>query len=345
MGSIGLRCTEALSTTRSETGFKRKMCGMKRTLLITLLTCLTLGVLFGPTSAGNEDWPVDTTVMSFNIRYAGAQDGDNSWNNRRYLVRRAIRDHKPSIFGLQECLWDQGVELSEAFYGYRITGVGRDDGVRAGEMCLIFTRQDRYHVLDHGNFWLSETPEVPGSMGWDAACPRIVTWVKMRDRWCNPDTVFVFNTHLDHIGEEARLEGAKLLQQKIVEIADGHATIVMGDFNNAAVSDSPAYRLLVDEGYMAGVALRDSWFFASQEQRLQPKSTFHGFTGQGTRGRIDWILTTGEFAGIDAGIERFNKDGRYPSDHFPVWATFRQERHPPLPGDEIDTSSGATPRY
>ncbi len=292
-----------------------------------------------------EDWPVDTTIMSFNIRYAGAQDGENSWNNRRYLVRRAIRDHKPAIFGVQECLWNEGVELSEAFYGYRITGVGRDDGVREGEMCLIFTRIDRYHVLDQGHFWLSETPEVPGSMGWDAACTRMVTWVKLRDRRCNPDTLYVFNTHFDHVGTEARRESARLLQDRMVEIAGSYPVVLMGDFNSDASGTSAPYRILAEEGYKVKLPLRDTYYFASQEERQQDPGTFHGFTGVAKRGRIDWILAGGAFEGVGAGIERFHKEGRYPSDHFPVWVTFRQETHPPLPGDEVDASTGATPRY
>lgn len=322
------------------------MNSIQRRSIFGLLAALALLLTWAAAFAGqNPGKPVKTTVLSFNIRYAGANDGDNSWDNRRYLVRRAIRDHKPAIFGVQECLWPQGTELNEAFYGYRITGVGRDDGVQAGEMCLIFTRQDRYHVLDQGFFWLSETPETPGSKGWDSACPRVVTWVKLRDRWCNPDTLFVVNTHFDHVGEEARLEGSKFLQKRVAEIAQGYPVILMGDFNAPAVSDSPPYRILADEGYKAGMALRDTWFFASREERQKGEGTFHGFTGKPNRGRIDWILTSEEFAGIAAGIERFHKDGRYPSDHFPVWATFQQDRHPPMPGDEIDTSTGATPRY
>jgi endonuclease/exonuclease/phosphatase family metal-dependent hydrolase len=318
----------------------------KHKIGLILLPVVAMLLVWAAAFAGQaNDKPVDTTVMSFNIRYAGAADGENSWDNRRYLVRRAIRDHKPAIFGVQECLWEQGTELNEAFYGYRITGVGRDDGVRAGEMCLIFTRQDRYHVLDQGFFWLSEKPETPGSKGWDAACPRIVTWVKLRDRWCNPDTLFVVNTHFDHVGAQARIEGARLLQKRVADLAGGYPVILMGDFNDSADSDSPAFRLLAEEGYKAGLALRDTWFFAGKEERMKGEGTFHGFSGEASRGRIDWILTSGEFPGVGAGIERFHKNGRYPSDHFPVWATFRQERHPPMPGDEIDSSTGATPRY
>lgn len=311
--------------------------GIPALLLILLAVALV--------AEAGGDWPVDTTIMSFNIRYAGAGDGENSWENRRYLVRRAIREHKPAIFGLQECLWDEGVELAEAFYGYRITGVGREDGVRKGEMCLIFTRIERYHVLDEGHFWLSETPDVPGSMGWDAACTRMVTWVKLRDRRCNPDTLFVFNTHFDHVGEVAREQSARLVQQRVAELAAGYPVILMGDFNTPAGPESAPYRILAEEGYKVDVALRDAYFFADKEERLLDPGTYHGFTGRPSTGRIDWILCSGEFEGVAAGIERWHKDGRYPSDHFPVWVTFRQETHPPLPGDEVDGSTGATPRY
>ncbi|MCP4290272.1 MAG: endonuclease/exonuclease/phosphatase family protein [bacterium] len=312
-------------------------------LLILLCLALLGGYSFATPGANKNT--VDTKIMSFNIRYAGANDGENGWDKRRYLVRRAIRDHKPAIFGIQECLWDQGLELNEAFYGYRITGVGRDDGVQAGEMCLIFTRYDRYHLLDQGNFWLSEQPEEPGSKGWDAACPRIVTWVKLRDRRCNPDTLYVFNTHLDHAGPRAREEGSRLLQTRMKEIAAGHEMILLGDFNADASGKDAPYKILVEEGYLQGLSLRDSYLFASgAEKKLNP-GTWHGFTGKASRGRIDWILTTGGFRAVDAGIERLQMNGRYPSDHFPVWANFRQERHPPLPSDQIDGSTGATPKY
>ncbi len=310
--------------------------------LVAIFILLICPGVFAGAPAKNS---VDTTVLSFNIRYAGGNDGENSWQNRRYLVRRIIRDHNPAIFGVQECLWDQGVELNEAFYGYRISGVGRDDGVRAGEMCLIFTRYDRYHVLDEGHFWLSEDPETPGSKGWDAACPRIVSWVKLRDRWCNPDTLFVFNTHLDHVGEVARDQGSQLLQKRMAKIAGKHAVILLGDFNVPASTENRPYRLLAEEGYLADLPLCDTWVFASPEQRQQGEGTFHGFTGKAHRGRIDWILATGDFLGLAAGIDRWQKEGRFPSDHFPVWARFRLERHPLAPGDEIDASTGATPRY
>ena len=300
---------------------------------------LTAFVTLSPSMADSlADEAVDTTVMSFNIRYAGANDGINSWPNRRDLVRQAIDIHRPAIFGVQECLWDQGVELHEAFADYRMTGAGRDDGAQKGEMCAVFTRKDRYRVLDHGTYWLSETPDVVGSRGWDAALPRIATWVKLQDRWCDPDTLFVFNTHFDHMGSLARERSADLLRKRMAAMAAGQPVILMGDFNDPAVIASRSYRVLVSPEDQAGLTLRDTWSLASRDQRMQGEDTFHGFSGDATRGRIDWILATEGFRVIDAGIERLQDNGRYPSDHFPVWATFRLDRSAGLPeGDRIDS--------
>ena len=307
-----------------------------------LLICLLLAATAASPPSGDG---VPTTVMSFNIRTAAADDGPDAWELRRYLVRLAIRERQPAIFGVQECLWDQGVELERAFSEYRITGVGRDDGGRAGEMCLIFTRRDRYRLLDQGNFWLSGTPQTPGSVGWDAACPRLVTWVKLYDRLCDPDTLFVFNTHLDHRGERAREQGALLLRERMGAIAGGYAVLLMGDFNAPADPGSPPYRILAQEGWRDGVALRDAWHAASAAERARPAGTFHGFTGTPGRDRIDWILAGAALPAADAGIARFRQGDRWPSDHFPVWAVLRQARHPPRPGDVVDGASGASPRY
>jgi endonuclease/exonuclease/phosphatase family metal-dependent hydrolase len=269
------------------------------------------------------DESVDSTVMSFNIRYGAADDGDNSWPYRRDLVFQTIAGHEPAIFGVQECLWQQGEELQAAFPDYQMIGVGRDDGQQAGEMCAIFSRSNRYQVLDRGTFWLSESPEVVGSRGWDAALPRIATWVRLHDGWGVPDTLFVFNAHFDHVGKIAREKSAALLRTRMAKIAGDHPVILMGDFNDPAIPASATYEALLSDCGMQDLVLNDTWFLASREQRLLGEDTFHGFTGEPSRGRIDWILVTDHFQGIDAGIERMNDDGRYPSDHFPVWAEFR----------------------
>jgi endonuclease/exonuclease/phosphatase family metal-dependent hydrolase len=266
--------------------------------------------------------------MSFNIRYGAADDGANSWTFRRDLVFQAISLHQPAIFGVQECLWDQGVELGAAFPDYRMAGVGRDDGNMVGEMCAIFTRNDRYKVIEQGFFWLSETPEVVGSKGWDAALPRIASWVCLQGRSCDPDTLFVFNTHFDHVGALAREKSSRLLRIRMASIAGCHPVILMGDFNDPASPGSLSYRELTSDDGETGLVLRDTWFHASREQRMLGEGTFHGFSGKTSRGRIDWILATDHFQGVDAGIERLQDNKRYPSDHYPIWVTFRLERRP-----------------
>jgi endonuclease/exonuclease/phosphatase family metal-dependent hydrolase len=184
-----------------------------RLVFAMILTVLVAGPMIAADAPGDE--PKETTVMSFNIRYGAADDGDNSWTYRRDLVFQTIAGHEPAIFGVQECLWFQGEELKEVFPDYRMTGVGRDDGEQEGEMCAIFTLTDRYQLLAHGTFWLSETPEVIASKGWDAALPRIATWVRLYDRWCEPDTLFVFNAHFDHVGKLAREKSTTLLRSRM----------------------------------------------------------------------------------------------------------------------------------
>ena len=281
-----------------------------------------------PTAAGDVAVPAgtgDTTVLSLNIRYGRADDGPDSWPLRQDLVCATIAAHAPDIFGVQECLWEQGEVLRAAFPGYDFTGYGRDDGAGEGEMCAIFTDRARYEVLDRGVFWLSETPDVVGSRSWDAALPRIATWVQLRDTAARPDTVFVFNAHLDHIGVESRRRSAGVLRERIGAIAGGHAVVVMGDFN-ADADDSAPHRVLVEDN---GGALRDAWTCASSEERKRGPGTFHGFTGETSRGRIDWILASPQLPCRDAGIDRSSRDGRYPSDHFGVWAVLAQASRAP----------------
>ena len=285
---------------------------------------LLLLVLLAACSAVAET--IDTTYLSFNIRYGRADDGLDSWQYRHDKVCATIAAHGPAIFGVQECLPEQADVVRGCFPGYEFTGVGRDDGQQKGEMCAIFTDRSRYEVLDSGVFWLSETPWVVGSVGWDAAMTRIASWVKLRDKKCLPEILYVFNTHFDHVGVEARRQSALLLKEKIAEIAGDHPAVLMGDFNADAEGSAPIDAL-------AGDDLHDSWSCASRGQRQKGPGTFHGFTGETSRGRIDWILTTPGLPCLDAGIDRVAYDGHYPSDHYPVWATVRQKLRPELIAD------------
>lgn len=183
--------------------------------------------------------PADSTritlrIMSFNLRYGTVGDGENAWEFRRQLVRDTILAFSPDVLGTQECLAFQAEFLQGQFPDYGFVGAGRDDGDRAGEMCAIFFRRDRYDPLASGHFWLSETPDRPGSKSWDSALPRMVSWVKLRAKGDTSLTFCIFNTHFDHRGRTARRESARLLRRQALAIAQGSPLIFTGDFNAPA---------------------------------------------------------------------------------------------------------------
>ncbi len=151
--------------------------------------------------------------MSFNIRYGLANDGANSWEFRKERVAETIRVDGPDLLGTQEVQKFQLDFLLERLPGYAFAGVGREDGREKGEYCALFYREDRFENLGSGHFWLSATPEVPGSRSWDTSMSRMVTWVRLRDRR-GGDRPFLFaNTHFDHRGSQARLESARLVRR------------------------------------------------------------------------------------------------------------------------------------
>ncbi|MCB1151438.1 endonuclease/exonuclease/phosphatase family protein [bacterium] len=306
---------------------------MKRPLI--LLALLLAAVT--PARAAAPGCP--TQVLSFNIRYGAADDGPDSWSRRRYQVRLAMRDADADLIGLQECLPFQADELAAAFGGYLQVGAGRDDGDRAGEMCAVMVRGIRYEILDSGHAWLSETPERPGPPAWDAACTRMLTWVLLHDRFCEPDTFVFANTHLDHVGAEARAKAARVILDVLAEVARGRPVLLTGDFN-APAGDSKPWRILTDPA-RAAVPLRDAWLAADRRDLPSDQGTFHGFGGTPTRGRIDWILADPVWRVVWAGADTAARSGRWPSDHFPVAAELRGAWRPGV--DRIDAWTGASP--
>jgi len=287
-------------------------------LIIAAVVVICLSGVEGCQSA--QDTPL--SVMSFNIRYGTAPDGDDAWELRRDLLLETILAFDPDLLGTQECLQLQAEFLQARLPGRSFVGVGRDDGRQAGEMCAIFYRGDRLEELDAGHFWLSETPDEVASKSWDAALTRIVSWVRLRDRESGRAFIF-FNTHFDHMGQVARRESAALLLQKIQEIAGDLPCIVTGDFNADAdlLGDGP-YRVLlgVNRPPSEGELRLTDTYRAVHPRRAAGEGTFNGFTGDASGPRIDWILTSPGWKVLDAGIDRTQRDGRYPSDHFPVTA-------------------------
>ena len=279
---------------------------------VTLLGGLALAGLIALGAVLNtprQEVPPPVHVMSFNIRYNNPDDGEHAWPNRKDRVASMIRFHQADVAGLQEALIGQIRDLKQRLPGYAWVGVGRDDGEEAGEFSPIFYRTDRLELLDHDTFWLSTTPDVPGSQSWDAALPRIVTWARFRDRLTDA-TFYHFNTHFDHRGAQARLESARLITQRVEAIADGTPSVVTGDFN--ATPDAEPYAHLAN-------ALTDA--YRAVDAPHGPPGTYSSFeVGNEENRRIDYVFTTS-----DVDVQRFGTltdqwNGHYPSDHLPVLA-------------------------
>jgi len=258
----------------------------------------------------------DLRVMSFNCRVSTLFDLTNTWGLRKGLLAETIQNFNPDLLGTQECLASQSDYLRERLPGYDFVGVGRNDGKRRGEMCGVFFRADRFERLDSGHFWLSEQPTKAGSKGWGAVFPRMVTWVKLRPRDGATPAFCWFNTHLDAFSSKARLNGAKLLRERMALIAGAMPVLVTGDFNADEGSD-PYLTLVSNRTGMADT------FRAANLEPLGKEGTRHGFLGMRGGPRIDWILASGDFRTMDAGIDRTRGGLGYPSDHFPVTAVLR----------------------
>jgi endonuclease/exonuclease/phosphatase family metal-dependent hydrolase len=270
-----------------------------------------------------DERPTDVRVMSFNIRYGTAKDGENHWDRRQEFLVETIHAFAPDLLGTQETLGFQRDYLAEKLPGYDHLGVGRNDGRADGEMMALYFRRERFEKLDGGHFWLSETPEQIGSKSWDSSLPRMVTWVKLRDRR-QPDAtpIVFFNTHFDHMGKQARLESARLLRRRVGELGADSTVIVTGDFNAGEGSDP--YRALFGSPDDVPSPVVDTYRSVHPERGPQ-EGSFSGFKASATQGeRIDWIAVTRNWQIVSATIDRTARDGRTPSDHFPVTAVLRR---------------------
>ncbi|NLH76099.1 MAG: endonuclease/exonuclease/phosphatase family protein [Acidobacteria bacterium] len=261
-------------------------------------------------------------VMTFNVRYDEPRDGPNAWPRRKDLVAGTVSFHAPDVAGLQEVLAPQLADLRALLPAYEAVGVGRDDGREAGEFNPVLFRKARFRLLASSTFWLSERPDEPGRKGWDAACARIVTWARLRDRWTGR-TVVVFNTHFDHVGETARRESAALVLASIARIASRDPFVLTGDFNSTR--EDAAYRtLLAARG--GGPRLRDARDL-SAEPPYGPPASFNGFRAEPASGLpIDHILVGPGFAATRTAILPATVAGRFLSDHNPVVADLRLAR-------------------
>jgi len=254
-------------------------------------------------------------VMTFNIRYDNPADSLNGWEFRKEKVSSQILFHEADIIGVQEALSNQVLDLEKALVGYKYTGIGRDDGKTKGEYSAVFYNSKRLELLNSSTFWLSETPNIPGSKSWDAAITRIVSWAKFRDK-ITGKIFFHFNTHFDHVGKIARRESAKLILKAVDSLAGKTTAIVTGDFN-AMPADEPI-RVIISTG--KPLILVDTKE-VSVSKHFGPTGTFNAF-GQKETGNepIDYIFFNKNVTVLKHATLSQSWQGRFSSDHFPVWA-------------------------
>ncbi|MBI5766437.1 MAG: endonuclease/exonuclease/phosphatase family protein [Verrucomicrobia bacterium] len=255
-------------------------------------------------------------VVSFNVRNSNAKDGEDAWPKRTDLFFDTIKTLDPDLIGFQEVLADQHDALVARMPGHTFAGVARNDGQRAGEWSCIAFRAARFTEIARGDFWLSETPEVPGSKSWDAALTRICSWVRLRDQRSGREFVYA-NTHFDHIGKVARYEASKLIARRVATLAAGAPALLTGDLN--INEDNPAYAVLVRPESADAIRWIDA--FRTVHPKRQPdEASFHGFKGTTQGSRIDFIFHSSHFVARASEIDRTVRNGRYPSDHYAVWA-------------------------
>ena len=251
------------------------------------------------------------TVMSFNIRYGTANDGDNHWLKRRDQLFALLREQQADVVGVQEALHSQLAEILQAVPGYDYVGVGRSDGRTAGEYAAILYRTSRLRPRRSDTFWFSDTPGIVKSTSWGNQIERICTWAYFED--LEGPAFYVYNVHLDHISQPSREKSVALLLERVGSRDPKAPAVVTGDFN-------------AGEGNAAAVAMRAS--FADTFRLLHPDSTdagtFNGFKpGQVGGDKIDFVFVEPGTEVLAAEIVRASRDGRYPSDHFPVTARIR----------------------
>jgi endonuclease/exonuclease/phosphatase family metal-dependent hydrolase len=268
--------------------------------------------------------PESIQVVTFNVRYDNPDDGINRWEARIPVIEAYFAAGMPDIIGMQEVLHRQVVDLERMLKGYSFVGTGRDDGKQDGEYAPIFYRKDRFRLLEHSQFWLSETPDVAGSKGWDADITRIVTWARFMQLSGGREFYF-FNTHFDHRGVEARRMSATLMSQKIAEIAGDNPVIVTGDFNirkNHPVAGDDMYNHLMK-------SFQDNNSLSNAEYVSVAPVTSGGATSTGFRpdwavhmpgNAIDYIFVNPAFRVESYRVDRIVEGEVFISDHWPVVA-------------------------
>lgn len=268
------------------------------------ITTVIFSVLLAISGMGQTG---NLNLMTYNIRFDNPDDSLNAWPNRKDKVAAMIRFYDADIVCVQEALHHQLLDMEERLPGFFFSGVGRDDGRQQGEYSAILFDTTKFHLTDEGSFWLSQTPELP-SLGWDAACIRVCSWVRLKPVE-SEEVFFVFNTHFDHVGTAARENSAALIVAKIPEIAGNFPLILTGDFN-AEPGDVVIQTI--------STKIHDTYHI-SEEPPYGPFGTWNAFdyTSPLDR-RIDYVFVSSQIEVIKYGVLTDSDNHRFPSDHLPV---------------------------
>ena len=246
-------------------------------------------------------------IITCNIRCFGGDDGDDHWVHRKDYCAQVIREQHPDLIGFQEMWRQQFDDLLPLFPEYACYALA-DEALSLHPMNTIFYRRDAFQLVSQGGYWLSPTPHVPGSLGWDSACVRLAAWVRLIDKASGSEFRLV-NTHLDHVGQLARENQARIVNEDAAAYPADYPHLLSGDMNCAA--GNPAIDTFLKEGW------QDT--YAQVHGTDDPGATFHSFQGpdfNGDLGKIDWIFSRGAVRATGAEIIRDHNQGRYPSDHY-----------------------------
>lgn len=283
--------------------------------MIRLLIYINVIFLFFLSGCSSESDKNAIKVMTLNVRYDNQGDSINSWPNREEQVYNFLIKEKPDIIGMQEVLWSQYIFLDSVLTEYSSIGVGRDDGARGGEMNPVFFRKEKFDMVRTITFWLSYAPEIPGSIGWGASLPRIVTWMELVDKDSH-EHFFCFNTHFAHDSDSARIMSSKILMKEVEKITAGFPFIITGDFNMLPASEGYAILTGPDESVPL---LKDS-FVISEKRPSGPGYTYNGFSDDEGEGRIDFIFVRNGMKVLNHSTVIKKEKGIFISDHWPVEA-------------------------
>ena len=271
----------------------------KNSIVLVVMMLLVSGAFYGQ----------NLKIMTYNIRLNVASDGENAWPNRKDYFMSQVQFYSPDIFGVQEATPSQVIDIASGMSKYSKFGIGREEG-GTGEACTIYYKKDRFKLQDSDTFWLSETPNVV-SRGWDAACNRVCTYGLFTDLKTKK-TFYVFNLHLDHMGEVARVKGVQVVLEKIKTInTKKYPVFLMGDFNSEPNTPQiTEIKKVMDD-------TRD----VSKEKPFGPSGTFNNFKhNEPVTLLIDYIFIS-KNSGLTVqkhAVLSDSKDLKYPSDHLPV---------------------------